>query len=382
MGFGPPAVLYTPQTLSLSQAQQAVTNIGAAAAIFGSATLATLHSFTTGPNTDNVAIFKNRYSAGHSALFMQNDNDQVNAVFGIGNTGVGNLYLSRFFMAANPALGFQANASPDVIMTQEGTYSGAYSTYPRLLFAGSAQTLTKEDTTTFGVAAGDIAFFGNLAATVTAGRWTTPIMYLDGTYGPRSLNSSSGVATNGTGTVATSSWTVTGTGTKFITEAPVGSVLIINAASYLVVSVASDTSLKVDASAGTQSGKTFTSQLPSFSAFNQLDIHRQRMGVSPSGEIVIANDNTIAGLTLSFAGANAWRFNTANDGNLNFSNIFSQSNPLVIVGSSGETQLGGNLRLGVAATTGLVAGVLAATTNASIAMKDINGQLYRIPCII
>lgn len=40
------------------------------------------------------------------------------------------------------------------------------------------------------------------------------------------------------------------------------------------------------------------------------------------------------------------------------------------------------LQLGGAATTGLSAGALAATTNASIVIKDSTGQSYRIPCII
>lgn len=40
------------------------------------------------------------------------------------------------------------------------------------------------------------------------------------------------------------------------------------------------------------------------------------------------------------------------------------------------------LQLGNTATTGLTAGVLAALTNASVTMKDANGTLYRIPCIV
>jgi hypothetical protein len=43
---------------------------------------------------------------------------------------------------------------------------------------------------------------------------------------------------------------------------------------------------------------------------------------------------------------------------------------------------GKTLTLGNAATTGLVAGALAATTNASIVITDSTGQAYRIPCII
>lgn len=43
---------------------------------------------------------------------------------------------------------------------------------------------------------------------------------------------------------------------------------------------------------------------------------------------------------------------------------------------------GTSLQLGVAAVTGLGAGLLAALTNASITLKDSTGQTYRIPCII
>lgn len=40
------------------------------------------------------------------------------------------------------------------------------------------------------------------------------------------------------------------------------------------------------------------------------------------------------------------------------------------------------LQLGNAATTGLTPGVLAATTNASIVIKDSSGTSYRVPCIV
>jgi predicted TIM-barrel enzyme len=43
---------------------------------------------------------------------------------------------------------------------------------------------------------------------------------------------------------------------------------------------------------------------------------------------------------------------------------------------------GKRLTLGNANTTGLSAGALAATTNASIVIYDSTGQAYRIPCII
>jgi len=48
-----------------------------------------------------------------------------------------------------------------------------------------------------------------------------------------------------------------------------------------------------------------------------------------------------------------------------------------VVVASGMT-----FQIGNAATTGLTAGVLAATTNASIVITDSAGQAYRIPCII
>lgn len=43
---------------------------------------------------------------------------------------------------------------------------------------------------------------------------------------------------------------------------------------------------------------------------------------------------------------------------------------------------GKQLQLGNAAVTGLVAGTLAALTNATITITDSTGQVYRIPCII
>lgn len=49
---------------------------------------------------------------------------------------------------------------------------------------------------------------------------------------------------------------------------------------------------------------------------------------------------------------------------------------------SAFAQLQGILTTDNAATTGLSAGALAATTNASIVLTDATGQAYRIPCII
>lgn len=62
----------------------------------------------------------------------------------------------------------------------------------------------------------------------------------------------------------------------------------------------------------------------------------------------------------------------------------ASGDPGLNLGTSGKTIIpsGTALRIGVAATTGLGAGVLAALTNASIVVEDSTGQAYRIPCII
>lgn len=49
---------------------------------------------------------------------------------------------------------------------------------------------------------------------------------------------------------------------------------------------------------------------------------------------------------------------------------------------SGFSFFQAKLQTSVAATTGLTAGVLAATTNTSIVIYDSTGQAYRVPCII
>lgn len=50
--------------------------------------------------------------------------------------------------------------------------------------------------------------------------------------------------------------------------------------------------------------------------------------------------------------------------------------------TSGNIIFGGGVQLSNAAVTGLTAGVLAATTNATIVLYDSTGQAYRVPCII
>lgn len=65
----------------------------------------------------------------------------------------------------------------------------------------------------------------------------------------------------------------------------------------------------------------------------------------------------------------------------------TQGTPTTALTIKGETQTvliasGKQLQLGNSAVTGLAAGVLAATTNATITLTDSTGQVYRIPCII
>lgn len=55
---------------------------------------------------------------------------------------------------------------------------------------------------------------------------------------------------------------------------------------------------------------------------------------------------------------------------------------ITVPAASGNIVFGGGVQLSNAAVTGLSAGVLAATTNASIVLYDSGGQAYRVPCII
>lgn len=80
--------------------------------------------------------------------------------------------------------------------------------------------------------------------------------------------------------------------------------------------------------------------------------------------------------------------NNGNGGTIGFSGNAS-TNHLLIQTSVGITTgldlivgSGKALQLGNAATTGLVAGALAALTNATIVIKDSTGQAYRVPCVI
>jgi hypothetical protein len=62
--------------------------------------------------------------------------------------------------------------------------------------------------------------------------------------------------------------------------------------------------------------------------------------------------------------------------------LASATAAITVPATSGNIVFGGGVQLSNAATTGLVAGVLAASTNASIVLYDSGGQAYRVPCII
>lgn len=62
--------------------------------------------------------------------------------------------------------------------------------------------------------------------------------------------------------------------------------------------------------------------------------------------------------------------------------IATPSAAITVPITSGNIVFGGGVQLSNAAVTGLSAGALAATTNASIVLFDSGGQAYRVPCII
>lgn len=62
--------------------------------------------------------------------------------------------------------------------------------------------------------------------------------------------------------------------------------------------------------------------------------------------------------------------------------LASATAAITVPATSGNIVFGGGVQLSNAAATGLAAGVLAATTNATIVLYDSTGQAYRVPCII
>lgn len=107
----------------------------------------------------------------------------------------------------------------------------------------------------------------------------------------------------------------------------------------------------------------------------------------------------LVGGTSNVAGPNTTIIGTLGKGSANSGDIIIQTGgavgasgttiatattALTIKGVTGAVTIasGKSLVLGNAAATGLAAGVLAATTNATIVITDSAGQAYRIPCII
>jgi hypothetical protein len=106
------------------------------------------------------------------------------------------------------------------------------------------------------------------------------------------------------------------------------------------------------------------------------------IGTFPSGP-------TYGGIWIGSATPSASNYAFLSDGadvifNSTATVIFRTSNTTrATISSTALTIASGHaLKLGNAATTGLTAGTIAATTNATITITDSTGQVYRIPCII
>jgi hypothetical protein len=95
---------------------------------------------------------------------------------------------------------------------------------------------------------------------------------------------------------------------------------------------------------------------------------------SPSDGVLTLNDwNSTGAIRVQFGGT------TSSFPAIKRSSTVLQSR---LADDSAFCPLQGKLRTDTNATTGLMAGVLAATTNATIDLYDASGQLYRVPCII
>lgn len=110
----------------------------------------------------------------------------------------------------------------------------------------------------------------------------------------------------------------------------------------------------------------------------------------------ISVQNTLAGGTSNVAGAALTIAGSQGKGSAAGGSIIFQTAPLGAGGTSvnalatvftlsttgAVVASGKTFTLGNAATTGLVAGALAALTTASIVIYDSAGQAYRVPCVI
>ncbi len=110
-----------------------------------------------------------------------------------------------------------------------------------------------------------------------------------------------------------------------------------------------------------------------FGGYTDLGFRFKSGGVQSSG---MAETTDFGGLSIFWGSAagGPWHWRTVGG-----------TVPMVLNAVGNLTLIGdvqGALKTAANAVTGLVAGVLAATTNASIVIKDATGQAYRVPCII
>jgi hypothetical protein len=109
---------------------------------------------------------------------------------------------------------------------------------------------------------------------------------------------------------------------------------------------------------------------------------------STAGTIIGGNASSgFSGMLIDMQKAASSKFSVRNDGytvsafGFGANSIYNGSGGLVL-SLGAYAALTVPLRISNVAVTGLGAGVLAATTNATIVIQDSTGQAYRIPCII
>lgn len=135
-------------------------------------------------------------------------------------------------------------------------------------------------------------------------------------------------------------------------------------------------------------------------AFGRIGAANSRQGLVPSAtpiaQIHTLGEASRGGTDTNVAGASGTLQSGAGTGSAAGSSLIFQTPTTGTTGTTAQTYAtrltltdvfakvasGTQFWLGNAAVTGLTAGVLAATTNASIVIFDSTGQAYRVPCII
>jgi hypothetical protein len=105
------------------------------------------------------------------------------------------------------------------------------------------------------------------------------------------------------------------------------------------------------------------------------------LGVSQTFSVQTAGGNTEIGASIDVAATDVTDTSEDFDMNLRTMGAGGTRATRLKLNATGAT-ITGQLVLGNAAVTGLVAGAEAALTNATITLTDSTGQVYRIPCII